>query len=65
MARTKISSIYLSVLLAFSERLEDERGANLIEYSLLVVFIAVVAFIAVGIVGRETASNISDVVSGL
>lgn len=66
MARKTISEIYNRFNLLLGKRFSsEERGASLVEYSLLIAFIAFVAFIAVGVVGRETASNISDVVSGL
>lgn len=39
----------------------DERGANLIEYSLLVAFIAVAVLFAVTQVGEKTLSNMDSV----
>ena len=50
---------------AFRARVQDDRGASVIEYALLVTFIAVVAFIAVTVLGVETASAISGVTEGL
>ena len=50
---------------ALRARVQDDRGASVIEYALLVTFIAVVAFIAVTVLGVETASAISGVSEGL
>ncbi len=36
---------------------EDDRGASLVEYALLVALIAVVCIAAIGILGREAKSG--------
>ena len=36
----------------------NERGANLVEYGMLVAFIAVIVILAVTTVGQEALSNI-------
>ena len=36
----------------------DERGANLVEYGMLVAFIAVIVILAVTYVGQQALSNI-------
>lgn len=41
--------------------LRDERGANLLEYSLLVAFIAIAVIFAVTQVGEKTLSNMDSV----
>jgi len=46
-------------------RFQDERGANLVEYGLLAVLIAVVCIAGVTIVGTTTSSNISGIASAL
>lgn len=44
---------------------EQEEGASLVEYALLVALIAVVAIVAVTAVGNSVSSKFSDIVSGL
>jgi Flp pilus assembly pilin Flp len=39
---------------------EDERGASIVEYALLVALIFVVCVVAVTIVGDETGSSFSN-----
>lgn len=39
----------------------EERGAGLVEYSLLLAFIVIVAILAVTAVGQETKSNFEEV----
>ena len=43
----------------------NDRGASIVEYALLVTFIAAVCVLAITVVGTETASSISGVVEGL
>lgn len=45
--------------------LEDEKGASMVEYALLVVLIAIVALIAVRLAGSEVSQTFSDIASGL
>ncbi|MDF1597180.1 MAG: Flp family type IVb pilin [Acidimicrobiia bacterium] len=44
--------------------LTNEDGANLIEYGILVVLIAIVALLAVQSVGQETSSMFADIHTG-
>ena len=44
---------------------ESDRGGNLIEYSLLLAFIAVAAIFALTQVGDKTLSNAASVLPGL
>ena len=46
-------------------RVTSERGASLVEYALLVAFIAVVCVGAVTFLGREVADSISGVGNSL
>ena len=39
----------------------DDRGASLVEYALLLVLIAVVAIIAITLVGTEVNSTFNDI----
>jgi pilus assembly protein Flp/PilA len=40
---------------------EEERGASMVEYALLVALIAVIAIIAVRTVGQQVSENFSDI----
>lgn len=39
----------------------DERGASLVEYSLLIALIALAAFVAVAFFGSELSTEYSDI----
>ena len=45
--------------------LQDDEGASMVEYALLVVLIAIIALVAVALAGREVSSTFSDIASGL
>ena len=42
----------------------DDRGASLVEYALLLALIAVVCFVAVGVLGETTNSGLESVAPG-
>lgn len=44
---------------------DEERGASMVEYALLVVLIAIVAIVAIQLAGREVSGAFSDITSGL
>lgn len=44
---------------------ESDRGASIIEYALLVAFIAVLCVLAVDLLGQETLSGLDSTGSGL
>lgn len=44
---------------------QDERGASMVEYALLVVLIAIIALVAVSLAGREVSGAFGDIASGL
>lgn len=44
-----------------SHFLSDERGASLVEYSLLIALIALAAFVAVAFFGSELSTEYSDI----
>ena len=44
---------------------KDEAGASLVEYGLLVALIAVVAIVAIRLLGGRVSSNFSNVASNL
>lgn len=39
---------------------DDERGASLVEYALLVALIAVVCIVAIGFLGKEASSTFNE-----
>jgi pilus assembly protein Flp/PilA len=43
----------------------DETGASLVEYALLVALIAVVCIVAITFLGQSTGSKLSEVTSGI
>jgi Flp pilus assembly pilin Flp len=57
------------VLLAFWTKvktwIEDEKGASMVEYALLVVLIAIIALVAIRLAGNEVSQTFSDIASGL
>ncbi len=57
----------IKMWLASSVRLQrdDERGASLVEYALLLALIAMVCFVAVEFVGGETTSRYATTGSSL
>ncbi len=52
--------LYFTQLL---HRLRDDRGASLVEYALLLVFIAVVAIAAISLLGTNVKNEINEVAS--
>lgn len=40
---------------------DDEKGASLVEYALLVALIAVVCIVAIGFLGKSAESNFSEI----
>ena len=51
-------------LLARLPARDEERGASLVEYALLVVMIAVICAAAIGIIGKNVNSGYSSAGSG-
>ena len=45
--------------------IEDEKGASMVEYALLVVLIAIIALVAIRLAGNEVSQTFSDIASGL
>ncbi|MGH9198747.1 MAG: Flp family type IVb pilin [Acidimicrobiia bacterium] len=45
--------------------IEDQQGASMVEYALLVVLIAIIAIIAIQIAGEEVSEAFSTVADGL
>ncbi len=44
---------------------QDEKGASMVEYALLVVLIAIVALIAVAFAGQQVSSTFDTIGDGL
>ncbi|MBT8211837.1 MAG: Flp family type IVb pilin [Acidimicrobiia bacterium] len=44
---------------------DEERGASLVEYGLLVALIAVVALVAVRVLGTNVSENLNEVASAI
>jgi Flp pilus assembly pilin Flp len=44
--------------------LKEEPGASMVEYALLLVMIAIVAFVAVNLAGQEVSDAFSTVANG-
>jgi pilus assembly protein Flp/PilA len=40
---------------------EDEKGASMVEYALLVVLIAIIAIVAIAFAGREVSEVFGDI----
>jgi Flp pilus assembly pilin Flp len=38
---------------------KDDRGASLVEYALVIALVAVVAFAAISLVGKNTSASLS------
>jgi pilus assembly protein Flp/PilA len=45
--------------------IQDEKGASMVEYALLVVLIAIVALVAVRLAGTQVSGTFSEIGSGL
>jgi Flp pilus assembly pilin Flp len=56
---------WLQARLHFGERSADERGANLVEYILLIAFIAIIVIVAVKVLGKTVSTQFSSANSNL
>lgn len=45
--------------------MQEEKGASMVEYALLVVLIAIIALVAVALAGEQVSETFSEVASGL
>jgi len=45
--------------------LNEEKGASMVEYALLVVLIAIIALVAISLAGQEVSGTFSEIQSGL
>lgn len=46
-------------------RFQDDKGASMVEYALLVVLIAIIAIVAVQLAGRQVSNTFSEIGSAL
>jgi Flp pilus assembly pilin Flp len=61
-AQTLAQRVWVAAVCRISMiRRDDERGAGLVEYALLVALIALVCIVAVTVVGRNTCGNFSKI----
>jgi pilus assembly protein Flp/PilA len=44
---------------------EEEKGASMVEYALLVVLIAIIALVAVALAGRQVSTTFSNIAGSL
>ncbi|NIQ31569.1 MAG: Flp family type IVb pilin [Acidobacteria bacterium] len=49
---------------AIRKRCDNESGASLVEYALLVAFIAIVAVVAIALLGQGVSSSFDNLSSG-
>lgn len=45
--------------------MQEEKGASMVEYALLVVLIAIIALVAIQLAGREVSETFGDVATSL
>ena len=55
----------MSELAARWESFKDERGASMVEYTLLVVLIAIIAILAITFAGDQVSETFSEIGSSL
>ncbi len=48
-----------------TSRIDNERGASLVEYALLVALIAIVCIVAITALGQTASSKYSEIDSGI
>ena len=52
------------MLAKFRRWRDDQRGASMVEYALLLILIAIIAFVAVRTAGQEVSNAFSTVAGG-
>jgi pilus assembly protein Flp/PilA len=45
--------------------IQDEKGASMVEYALLVVLIAIIALVAISLAGNEVSETFSTIANSL
>ena len=56
-----MTNLYTSIIAFYNTRSNDDRGASLVEYALLVALIAVVCIAAISVLGTAGAEKLSSV----
>lgn len=54
----------LTIRTWLAARVDDDRGASLVEYALLVALIAVVCAVAIGVLGSSVSTSYSSTATG-
>lgn len=62
---TQLTMLYTTIVGWFQDRRDDERGASLVEYALLLALIAVVAIGALVLLGHHVANTLNSVNNNL
>jgi len=60
-----MTTAYQFISAWITSRIDDERGASLVEYALLVALIAVVCLVAVTALGQSASERFSEVDSAI
>jgi len=53
------------LLRLWTKLVRDDRAASMVEYALLIVLIAIIAFVAVQLAGREVSETFSKMANSL
>lgn len=59
----EVTSLVIRTQTRIATWVDDDRGASLIEYALLVAFIAVAAIFAITQIGQKTLSNTASIIN--
>lgn len=59
------AGVTMSLVRRLMQSAARERGASIIEYALLLIFIAIVAFVGVSLAGQSTSEAFSSVAASL
>ena len=54
-----------SIWAKLKARVSGQAGASMVEYAFLIILIAIIAFVAVGIAGREVSEAFSTIANTL
>ncbi|MGA9596497.1 MAG: Flp family type IVb pilin [Acidimicrobiia bacterium] len=58
-------SVYISIRNLLATRADDDQGASIVEYALLVSLIALVALVAIAAFGTQLSSSYSGIAESL
>ncbi|MEO8897831.1 MAG: Flp family type IVb pilin [Candidatus Dormibacter sp.] len=60
-----LTDLYVRIRQALACALTDEEGQGLVEYGLIVTFIAIVMIVLLAVIGHQVTNSYSNVSSGL